>query len=50
MGLKVIRRFGKTAKRKEFCRTAEYRRIYPTLNALAGVPSGFVPPKLNRSM
>ena len=50
MGLKLMSRLGNTAKRNAPCRTAEYCRKYPLLSAFAAVPSGFVPPKLRRSM
>src|SRR5699024_12013084 len=48
IGLKVISFFGKTAKRKEFCSTAENRSIYPLLMGFEVVPSRFVPPYLRK--
>jgi len=50
IGLKEISLFGNTAKRNAPCRTAENNRRYPLLRAFACVPSGFVPPKLRKSI
>ena len=50
IGLKVISLFGNTAKRNAPCKTAENNRRYPLLSAFAVVPSGFVPPKLRKSI
>ena len=50
IGLKEISLLGNTAKRNAPCRTAENNRRYPLLSAFACVPSGFVSPKLRKSI